>query len=81
MSGERVLVGACEGVVDDDWTAAVALDATVCIPRLFDAVILMRRRAPTSSVASVYVDVSAPEIAAQLEASETPPSAPQRIHW
>jgi hypothetical protein len=77
-----VLAGACEGVVvDDDWTAAVALDATVCAPRLFDAVILMRRRAPTSSAASVYVDVSAPEIAVQFEASERPPSAPQRIHW
>ena len=36
-------------VVDDDSTADVALDATVCAPRLFDALILMRRRAPTSS--------------------------------
>ena len=77
-----MLAGACEGVVvEDDWTVAVALEATVCAPRLFDAATLMRRRAPTSSAASVYVDVSRRRSTVQFEPSERPPSAPQRTHW
>ena len=80
MDGTRVLRGAsCAGVgaVGADWTAALALDATVCAPALLDAVIRIRIRSPTSALVSVYVEDVAPEMKVQFEPSAF--SMPNRV--
>jgi hypothetical protein len=62
-------------------TGAVAFEATVFEPTLFDACTRSRSRFPTSSFWRTYADLVAPEILAQLLPSDAPPLLGHLTHW
>ena len=72
MDGGAVL----DGAVAVPWTAPVAFDVDLPVPKAFDAVTVTRSRRPTSAVAIVYCREFAPAIGAQFAAF-----ASQRSHW
>jgi hypothetical protein len=78
IAGSFLFVGALGAALA---TGAVALDATVFEPTLFDPWTRRRIRLATSPVWRTYVELVAPEMNAQLLPSGAPPLLGHATHW